>query len=124
MIPLFDGVANNPAAPEFWWTYARLLSSMIPSLVNLTIGGMALTRGIPWLARLLLQWMPDGKAMPEYRQQLAAIGLTTQMFAGVGLGIAAQAFLVGASSSMSCRGMVSTCWTWPGPWPLSICRRG
>jgi hypothetical protein len=86
--------ANNPAAPEYWWAYALLLSSMIPSIVNLTIAGMAFTRGIPWLAWLLLQWIPEGKAVPDYRRPLAAIGLTTQMFAGVGLGIAAQAFLV------------------------------
>jgi hypothetical protein len=66
---------------------------MIPSLINLTISGMALTRGIPWLAPLLLQWIPEGKAVPEYKRQLAAIGLTTQMFAGAGLGPAAQAFL-------------------------------
>ncbi|WGJ15773.1 hypothetical protein QEV83_05805 [Methylocapsa sp. D3K7] len=91
---LFDGIAEKPAAPEYWWAYALLLSSMIPSLVNLTIGGMAFTRGIPSLARLLLQWVPEGKAVPDYRRPLAAIGLTTQMFAGVGLGIAAQAFLV------------------------------
>jgi hypothetical protein len=68
--PLFDGIAQNPAAPEYWWAYALLLSSMIPSLVNLTIGGMAFTRGIPWLSRLLLQWMPEGKAVPEYKRQL------------------------------------------------------
>jgi hypothetical protein len=90
---LFDGIANNPAAPEYWWTYALLLSSMIPSLINLAIGGMAFTRGIPWLARLLLQWIPEGKAIPEYKRQPAAIGLTVQMFAGAGLGIVAQAFL-------------------------------
>jgi hypothetical protein len=87
---LFDGIAQNPAAPEYWWAYALLLSTMIPSLVNLAIGGMALTRGIPWLARLLLQWMPEGRDVPEYKRQLAAIGLTTQMFAGAGLGLAAQ----------------------------------
>jgi hypothetical protein len=91
---LFEGIANNPAAPEYWWAYALLLSSMIPSLVNLTIGGIAFTRGIPWLAQLLLQWIPERKAVPDYRRPLAAVGLTTQMFAGVGLGIAAQAFLV------------------------------
>jgi hypothetical protein len=91
---LFDGIAQNPASPEYWWAYALLLSSMIPSLVNLAIAGMALTRGIPWLARLLSQWMPEGKAVPEYKRQLAAIGLTGQMFAGVALGIAAQALLV------------------------------
>jgi hypothetical protein len=90
---LFDGIANNRAAPEYWWAYALLLSSMIPSIINLAIGGMAFTRGIPWLARLLLQWIPEGKAVPEYKRQPAAIGLTIQMFAGAGLGIAAQAFL-------------------------------
>jgi hypothetical protein len=47
LAPLFDGIAKTPAAPEYWWAYALLLSSMIPSLVNLAIGGMALTRGIP-----------------------------------------------------------------------------
>ena len=90
---LFDGIAKNPAAPEYWWAYALLLSSMIPSLINLVISGMAFTRGIPRLARLLLQWIPEGKAVPEYKRQPAAIGLTVQMFAGAVLGIAAQAFL-------------------------------
>jgi hypothetical protein len=90
---LFDGIAKNPAAPEYWWAYALLLSSMIPSLINLMISGMAFTRGIPWLARLLLQWIPEGKVVPEYKRQPVAIGLTVQMFAGAGLGIAAQALL-------------------------------
>lgn len=90
---LFGGIAKNPAAPEYWWAYALLLSSMIPSLINLMISGMAFTRGIPWLARLILNWIPEGKAVPEYKRQPAAIGLTVQMFAGAGLGIAAQAFL-------------------------------
>jgi hypothetical protein len=67
---------------------------MIPSLVNLAIGGMALMRGIPWLARLLLNWIPEGWDVPDYRRPLAAIGLTAQTFAGALLGIAAQFFLV------------------------------
>jgi hypothetical protein len=49
---LFDGIAKHPAAPEYGWTYALLLSSMIPEHLNLTISGMALTRGIRWLASL------------------------------------------------------------------------
>jgi hypothetical protein len=96
LMPLFDGIAKNPAAPEYWWAYALLLSTMIPSLVNLAIGGMALTRGIPWLGWLLLHWMPEGKAVPDYKRQLMAIGLTIQMFSGAFLGIAAQAFLAWA----------------------------
>jgi hypothetical protein len=59
--PLFDRIAKNPGAPEYWWVYALLLATMIPSIINLVLGGMALTRGIPWLSRLLLQWMPKAK---------------------------------------------------------------
>jgi len=90
---LFDGIAKNPAAPEYWWAYALLLSTMIPSLINLAIGGMALTRGVPGVSRLLLHSIPEGRDVPDYRRPLAALVLTGQMFAGAFLGIAAQAFL-------------------------------
>jgi hypothetical protein len=68
---LFDGIAKNPGAPEYWWAYVLLLSTMIPSLVNLAISGMALTRGIPGLGRLLLRWIPEGRDVPDYRRPLA-----------------------------------------------------
>ena len=56
---LFDGVAANPTAPEYWWLYALLLSTMIPSLVNLVIGGTSLVRGVPGVSSLLLRFMPE-----------------------------------------------------------------
>ena len=121
---LFEGIAKDPMAPEYWWVYALLLSSMIPSLINLMISGMASTRGIPLLARLLLQWIPEGKAVPEYKRQLAAIGVTVQMFAGAGLGIAAQAVLGWGIIFQSCPGLASTCSTWPAPSRISTCRGG
>jgi hypothetical protein len=31
---LFNGIAVHPSAPEYWWLYALLLSTMIPSLVT------------------------------------------------------------------------------------------
>jgi hypothetical protein len=31
---LFDGISAHPSAPEYWWLYALLLSTMLPSLVN------------------------------------------------------------------------------------------
>jgi hypothetical protein len=86
---LFDGIAKNPAAPEYWWAYALLLATMIPSLINLAISGMAFTRGIPGVSRVLLNWIPEGRDVPEYKRQPAAIGLTIQMFTGAFLGIAA-----------------------------------
>lgn len=67
--------------------HALLLSTMILSLANLAIGGMALTRSFSWLARSLLRWIPEGRNVPDYRRQLAAIGLTAQMFAGAFLGV-------------------------------------
>ena len=39
-------VMAKGAAPEFWWVYAMLLSTMIPSLVNLMLGGASLVRGV------------------------------------------------------------------------------
>jgi hypothetical protein len=48
LAPLFDGHRQDSGgAGILVGLYALLLSSMIPSLVNLAIGGMALTRGIP-----------------------------------------------------------------------------
>jgi hypothetical protein len=90
---LFDGIAKNPAAPEYWWAYALLLSTMIPSLVNLIIGGTSLLRGIPGLPTLLLQSMPAGTAVPAFDRTWMALVLTGQIFVGALLGIAAQALL-------------------------------
>jgi hypothetical protein len=55
---LFDGIAKNPAAPEYWWVYALLLSSMIPSFINLAFGGASLLRGIPGVSSLILRFIP------------------------------------------------------------------
>jgi hypothetical protein len=90
---LFDRPAASPYAPEYWWLYALLLSTMIPSLINLMIGGASLLGGVPGLTPLLLRFMPIGKAVPPFERSWIALVLTSQVFIGAGLGIAAQAFL-------------------------------
>lgn len=90
---LFDGIAAHPGAPEYWLVYALLLSTMIPSLVNLTIGGASLLRGVPWLAALLLRNMPERGAPPTFERAWMTLLLTLQVFLGGLLGIAAQVFL-------------------------------
>ena len=90
---LFDGIASDPAAPEFWWVYAMLLSTMIPSLVNLMIGGASLLRGIPWITALLLRNMPERRAPPTFERTWMTLLLTLQVFLGGLLGIAAQGLL-------------------------------
>lgn len=90
---LLNGVAAHPSAPEYWWLYALLLSSMIPSLINLMIGGASLLRGVPDLPSLLLRFMPAGRAVAPFERAWIARVLTAQVFVGAGLGIAAQVLL-------------------------------
>jgi hypothetical protein len=90
---LFDGITAHPSAPEYWWIYALLLSTMIPSLINLMIGGAALMRGVPGLPSLLLRFIPAGKAAAPFDRSWLALVLTIQVFMGGFLGIAAQGFL-------------------------------
>jgi hypothetical protein len=76
---------------ETWGDFGPLLLFLgLLTLLNAPFdwASLDLTRAL-----LILNWIPEGKAVPEYRRQSAAIGLTAQMFAGAGLGIAAQAFL-------------------------------
>jgi hypothetical protein len=91
---LFRGIVANGLAPKYWWLYALFLSTMIPSLVNLVIGGLSLTRGIPWLSAHLHGVMSSSGSVSEFhRVQIAAL-LGSQAVVGVALGIAAQASLV------------------------------
>jgi hypothetical protein len=91
---LLDGIAGHPAEPEYWWLYALLLSSMIPSLINLMIGGASLLRGLPGLPSLILRFMPVGKAVPAFDRAWIALVLTLQIVVGAILGVAAQILLV------------------------------
>jgi hypothetical protein len=91
---LLNGIASHPSLPEYWWLYALLLSSMIPSLVNLVIGGTSLLRGLPGLPSLLLRKIPTQGNVPKFDRAWIATVLTAQVAAGTALGIAAQVFLV------------------------------
>jgi hypothetical protein len=90
---LFDGMAKQPSAPEYWWVYALPLFTMIPSLLTLMIGGASLLRGIPGLPALLLRFMPVSRALPAFDRMWLALVLTCQVYLGAFLGIAAQLVL-------------------------------
>jgi hypothetical protein len=93
-VPLLDGIAVNPGAPEVGWVYALLLSTMVPSLVNLTISGLSLTRGIPPLSRYLYVRLPATEPVAPYDRNLIALILMFQWIAGIGLGVLAQVVLI------------------------------
>jgi hypothetical protein len=94
LTPLFDGIAAHPTAPEYWWIYALLLSTMIPSLVNVMIGWTSLLRGVPVLPTLLLRRITEGEAMQIGNRFEIALVLTGQLAFGVLLGIIMQVGLV------------------------------
>lgn len=90
---LFDDLEGRPYASEFWWIYALLLSTLVPSLVNLMIGGASLLQGIPWITRSLLSKMPQHDAPPSFDQPWIVLALTLQPFVGGTLGILCQGLL-------------------------------
>jgi hypothetical protein len=90
---LFDGVATRPSEPEYWWLYVLLISSMIPSMLNLAIGGVAFLRGVPGLPSVVLGFLPAGQAVAPFNRTWIALVLTAQTFFGAVLGLAAQAGL-------------------------------
>ena len=67
---------------------------MIPSLVNLVIGGTSLLRGLPGLPSVLLRFITATGAVARFDQAWISLVLTSQVALGGALGIAAQAFLV------------------------------
>jgi len=91
---LFDGLSEHPGAPEYWWVYALLITTMLPSLCNLTVAGISLLRGIPWVNFWLLRNLPADTAVPAFDRQMIALAMTGQVLLGAMLGIAAQGFLV------------------------------
>jgi hypothetical protein len=91
---LFNGIATQPAAPEYWWLYALLLSTMIPSLANLVIGGTSFVQGLPGVPSLLLRYIPERGGVLKWDRHWIATVLTAQVAAGAASGIAAQVFLV------------------------------
>jgi hypothetical protein len=92
--PLFKGIATQPADPEYWWLYALLLTTVLPSMINLMIGGASLLRGLPGLPLVMLRKLPPGKAVPDFDRTWIALVLTLQIVGGAILGIAAQTLLI------------------------------
>jgi hypothetical protein len=93
LMPLLDGIADHPEEPEYWWVYALLLSTMIPSLINLVIGGTALMRAVPGLSPALLHFLPATGGVPAYDRAWIAAVLTLQAALGAILGVAVQALV-------------------------------
>ncbi|MGA9600428.1 MAG: hypothetical protein WBS22_09285 [Methylocystis sp.] len=86
---IFAAVAVNPWDPKNWWVYSLLLSTYIPSLANLLIGGAAWVRGVPGVSRFLAAQMPEGQAVAAFERTWMSLLMTLQTALGMILGAAA-----------------------------------
>lgn len=92
---LFDGIQAHPTAPEYWWVYALLLSTMIPSILNLAIGGASLARGLPWMSSWVLRSMPAGGKVLDFDRVWIALVIALQVVGGAILGAFVQFAVLG-----------------------------
>jgi Domain of unknown function (DUF4062) len=90
---LFSSISAHPELPEYWWIYVLVLSTMIPSLINLMIGGTALMRTAPGLSLWLLGYLPADTVVRSYDRVWIPAVLTAQVALGVILGVSIQALL-------------------------------
>jgi hypothetical protein len=92
--PLLDAALNGfktkSFRAEYWWIYTVMLSGMIPSLLNLIIGGFSLVRGIPILSRYLQASLPEGRAVTSDERNWVSLVLAIQLVTGMLLGVLAQ----------------------------------
>lgn len=88
-----DDLRAAPQKPEYWWVYATLFSTMLPSVINLFIAGISFLRGLPMLRKWLLSVMREGEAMPATDRLGAALILTSQSAFALLFAVAAQVFL-------------------------------
>lgn len=57
--PLLSEIGENPTDPHFWWIWLMLLSTLVPSAVNLVIASVSLIRGHPAVRHQILKLMPE-----------------------------------------------------------------
>jgi hypothetical protein len=93
MAEFLDAIRADPGKPEYWWVYATLFSTMLPSLINLFIAGVSLARGVPGVSSWLMGKVREGEAVPAYDRLLVAIVLAFQGVAGLAIAVVAQGFL-------------------------------
>jgi hypothetical protein len=99
IVPLLDALSVAPEATQHWWLHATLLSTLIPSLVNLVVGCTSWLRSAQWVTNWVLQRMPKSRNQADraLRQRVpVALMLTAQWGLGGLMGLALMAFLVWA----------------------------
>jgi len=83
----------------YWSRCSKASPHMIPSLVNLVIGGTSLVRGLPGVASILLHYIPERRGVLKWDRHWIATVLTAQVAAGAALGMRPRPSWSGSSSA-------------------------
>jgi hypothetical protein len=83
-------------APEYWWLYAMLFSTLVPSIMNVALGALSILRGIPGLHAQLARRMPVGKGVLESERIWMVPVLTLQVMLSGVIGTAVMLGLIWA----------------------------
>jgi len=62
---ILDGIAEQPASPEFGWLYGCLFLTVVPSLCNLIIGASSILRGIPGFSKYICGSIRKAQSLPD-----------------------------------------------------------
>jgi hypothetical protein len=74
--------------PEYWWLYATLFSTLIPSIINVSIGTLSIMRGSGGFHRFVAAKMPAGQAMLVADALWAVPLLALEVLGSVVIGVA------------------------------------
>jgi hypothetical protein len=77
-----------------WWAYTLMFVAMVPSLMNLAIGGFSLLRGIPNLSGRLYALLPQHYGVAPHDRSRIALILSLQAMAGISLAFVWQFILL------------------------------
>ena len=97
MTPLLDALSVDPAAVEHWWLRALLMSTLVPSGLNLCLACTSLMRShrsvVTWLMRRLPESRGQGDAVLVRSLTIATV-LTAQWAVGVVAGLLALGLVI------------------------------
>ena len=74
--------------PEYWWLYATLFSTLIPSIINVAIGALSIMRGSGGFHRFVAAKMPAGQVMMLADALWAVPLLALEVLGSVVIGVA------------------------------------
>ena len=77
-------------SPQYWWLYAMLFSTLIPSMANVALGALSVMRGIPGLHQRLAARMPARRAVLGSERLWIALVLAGQATLSALIGFAAM----------------------------------